>query len=146
MTIVSVICTSIYIIPNLTTNLKNYDKGTGVLVDTRINEREYTGKYFQKKVERTLILNLDNGMELKLSRQYGKFWDELQAKESIGKTVTYYLGNNITCGSNPVQIELDNKIIYDPSENRIWAYLLVFMTIGCIIYSGKKLYAFVKSN
>lgn len=144
MTIVLVICTPLYIIPNLTTNLKNYNKGKGVLTNARINEREYTGRYFLKRIERTLVLNLDNGMELKLSGQYSKFWDELQDQKSIGKTITYYLGNNTTYGFNPVQIELDNKIIYDPSENMIWAYILVVMTIGCMIYSGKKLYVLVK--
>ena len=147
MTFVYVFCTSLFVIPNLTTNLKKYNKGMGILINSRIYEREYIGKYFQKKNEKTLVLNLDNGMELKLSGKYSKFWDEFQDKESIGKTITYYLGNNITYGSNPIQIELDNKIIYTPNENRIWAYLSIIMTIGFMIYSGKKIYNFfVKSN
>lgn len=143
MTLVLVICTPIYVIPNLSTNLSNYIKDEGVLKDTRIDEREYTGKFFQKRVERTLILNLENGKEIRLSRQYSKYWKELQYKESIGKIITYYLANNTTWGSNPVQIELESKVIYNPSQNRMWAYLLVFMTVGCMIYSGKKLYEFV---
>ncbi len=72
MTLVLVICTPIYVIPNLSTNLSNYIKDEGVLKDTRIDEREYTGKFFQKRVERTLILNLENGKEIRLSRQYSK--------------------------------------------------------------------------
>lgn len=146
LTIVLVICTPLYILPNLSTDLKNYYRGQAVLKQTRINEREYTGRLFDKRVERTLILDLDDGTELRLSGQYYEYWGELQDKESIGKIVTYYLGNNTAYGSNPVQIELNNKIIYDTTESIKWGYLIVLATIACMMYSGFLIYKSVKSK
>lgn len=139
MTIALLLTVPFFVVPNLSTNIKNYESETKILESTKIDEREYTGKYFQKKVERTLILNMSDGTEIRLSDQYGEYWVELQNQQNIGKSVKYYLGNNTSYGSNPVQLEVENKIIYNPAKNVKWAYVLVLMTIGMTIYSGIKL-------
>lgn len=143
MTGVLLICTPLYIIPNLSRNLDNYRKGEGILANSRIEEREYYRK-FKKKIERTLILTLDNGT-LRLSTQYGQYWNQLTDKGTIGKKVTYYLGNNITEGSNPVQLEIDGQIIYDPSAEMVWGYVLLIMTMLLSLYTGRKAYLAFKA-
>jgi hypothetical protein len=141
LTIVLVICIPIFILPNLSNNLKNYTKGEGTLINARIHEREYTGRYFTKKVETTLILNLNNNVSIVLNDQYNDYWSTFLDRRSIGKKLTYYLGNNkVNKHLNPVQIVLDDKIVYDPSQNRTWEYILVLITVGCVIYSSKKYY------
>jgi hypothetical protein len=140
MTIILLIMVPFFVIPNLSTNLKNYKKETNIIIGTRINIREYTGKYFQKKTEKTLVIILKDSSEIKLSDvEYHKYWDIIEAKNNIGKKITFYSGNNTAERNNPVQIEIDNKIIYDPSESVKWGYIIVFMTIGMTIYSGIKL-------
>jgi hypothetical protein len=40
---------------------------------------------------------------------------------------------------NPIQVEIDNKIIYDVHEAMKWKYLLIILTLCLSLYSGYKL-------
>jgi hypothetical protein len=135
----------LFVVPNLSTNIKNYESEIKILESTRIDEREYS-KNFQKKIERTLILKMTDETEIRLSNQYGEYWKTIQKEENIGKKIKYYLGNNTSYGSNPVQLEIENKIIYDPSESVKWGYFLLLMAIGMVIYSGNKLRIFFQNK
>jgi hypothetical protein len=146
MTVVLLFTVPFFVVPNLSSNLKNYESEIKTLKSTRIFEEEYTGKNLRKKVERTLILEMTDGTEIRLSTEYGEYWNELQSEHNIGKQIKYYLGNNIEYGINPVQLEVENKIIYDPSHGVKWGYILVLMTIGMAIYSRIKLKKFFSNN
>lgn len=139
-TVILLILVPICVVPNLSTSLKNYKKETNEIIGTRIDVREYTGKYFEKKTEETLVIILKDSSELKLSSiENHKYWRDIEAEKNIGKIITFYSGNNTAERTNPVQLEIDNEVIYDPSEHVKWGYAMVFMTIGMVIYSGKKL-------
>lgn len=141
-TIILVIYTFISIVPNLSNNLENYSKSEGSLRKASIHESEYTGRYFTKKVRTTLILRLDNGVNITLNDQYDAYWNIFLDRRSIGKKLTYYVRNNqINQHLDPVQIELDDRIIYDPSQARVGDYFLILMTIAGVIYSSNKYFA-----
>lgn len=87
-----------------------------------------------------MVIILKDSSELKLSSiENHKYWRDIEAEKNIGKIITFYSGNNTAERTNPVQLEIDNEVIYDPSEHVKWGYAMVFMTIGMVIYSGKKL-------
>ena len=139
-TVMFVIIVPICVVPNLSTNLKNYKKETNEIIGTRIDVREYTGKYFEKKTEKTLVIILKDSSELKLNGiENHKYWKDIEAEKNIGEKITFYSGNNTAERMNPIQLEINNEVIYDPSEHVIWGYVLVIMTIGMAIYSGKKM-------
>ena len=143
-TVMLIIMVPLFVVPNLSTDLKNYQRETNVLKDTRIDVREYRGKYFQKKVEKTLVILLQDESEIHLSNSQS-CWKEIQNKNNVGKKITFYSGNNTADRMNPVQLEIEDKVIYDPSENAKWGYFLVLMTVGLAIYSGNKLRNYLKT-
>ncbi len=51
LTVVLVFCSIYFVIPNLSTNLKEYQSETKTLKDTRIDEEEYTRK-FRKRIKK----------------------------------------------------------------------------------------------
>lgn len=144
LTIMLVIMVPLFVVPNLSTNLDNYEKENNIIKDTRIDTREYRGKYFQKKIEKTLVIILNDESEIYLSNGQN-CWEEIQSKDNVGKRITFYSGNNTSERMNPVQLEIEGKIIYDPTENVKWGCFLVIMTIGLAIYSGSKLRNYLKA-
>ena len=110
-----------YTVPNLSTNLDNYQCETKILESTSIGIKEKTSRGFGTRTEKTLILTMTDGTEIRLNDQYQKHWSLLQEDIIIGKNITYYLGNNTNYGSNPVQLEIENFIVYNTSEGRKWA-------------------------
>ena len=133
----------IYILPNLSSDLKNYKSERKILQTTRIDQREYTRK-FRKRIEESLILIMTDGKEIKLTT-HEESWNEIQDKKYIGKEVKYYLAKHRESGTNPIQLEIENKIIFDYSENVKWNYILIVFTIGLTIYSSIKIKHYFKN-
>lgn len=123
-----------YIIPDLSTELSDFYLETKTLKEYRIDEREYYRK-LSKRIDYTLVLIMDDGTEWYISEQYFDYWNELKSEENIGKEFKLYTRNNGDFYHNPVQIEVDNEVIYDAGVRLKWMYLVLAMTIGLSIYS-----------
>jgi len=138
LNIVLIFCSLIYIVPNLSLDISEYQSETKVLSDSRVEEREYYRK-FRSRVDRTLFLIMTDGTEWKISDQYSDYWERLKDSANIGKTYKLFMGNNTSLYHNPVQIEIEGEVVYALVEGRKWAYLLIVLTIGLTIYNGLRL-------
>lgn len=142
MTIFLVLGTSFFIIPNLSTNTKDYNSKTKIIESSRIDEEERIGKGF----EYTLVLVMSDKTELKFSdSEYLKYFEELKNNQNIGKSIKYYSRNNGET-MNPSQVEIDGKIIYDLKERMKSKYILILLTIGFLTYSLYKLNLHIKKQ
>ena len=137
LNIMLLIVIPISVIPNLSDDLKNYKSKTKILQSTRIDEKEYI-KNFTKRVRKTFVLKMTDGTEVKLTT-HKKCWKEIQSEKNLGKKVKYYLAKHRSSGMNPIQLEIENKIIYDPSEIAKWNYIIILLTIALTIYSAIKI-------
>jgi hypothetical protein len=135
------------VIPNLSSDLKNYRSDIKTIESSRIDEREYSGRYGNKRIEHTLVIIMTDQTELKFSAsEYSKYFEKLQNGKNIGKNIKYYLGNYTAENMNPIQVEIENKIIYDSSESAKSKYLLLLLTLGFSFYSGYKLREYLKKR
>jgi hypothetical protein len=146
MTIVLVFGTIFFVIPNLSTDTKDYNSKTKIIESSRIDEEERTGKGFQKRVEYTLVLVMSDKTELKFSdSEYSKYFEELKSSKNFGEKIKYYSRNNGET-MNPSQVEIDGKIVYNLKERMNSKYLLILLTIGFLTYSLYKLNLFIKKR
>jgi hypothetical protein len=127
-----VICSIIFVIPSLSNNLNDYDKNIEVFKSSRINVTERK-KGFSTTKEYELIIKMQNGREWIFSKQYDQYWNEIGDSSNVGKTFTIYT-KGLT-DSNPSQIEIDNKIIYDLRTLDTSKYLILILTFICSIIS-----------
>ena len=147
MSILMIVLSIFFVIPNLSTDLKNYKEENKIIASSRIDEREYKGKFNQKRVEHTLVIVMTDQTELKFSAsEYSKFFEELQNEKNIGKKIKYYLSNYIAENNNPIQVEIDNKLIYDLSERMKTKYLFLLLTLVFSTYSGNKLRQYLRNR
>lgn len=123
-----------YVIPNLSSDLSEYNYEIKTLEDSRIDVREYY-KLFTKSTERTLVLIMTDKTEWYISRQYSDYWDELKSKNNIGKKYKLYLAFNTSYYYNPIQIEIEDDVVYGISVGLFWGYMLLILTIGTTVYS-----------
>jgi len=144
LTVVLIFCSIGFIVPDLSSDISNYNKQQKILASTKIEEREYLNKYNQKRVDRTLVMEMSDATNWIVPNDYSKFWAEIQSKKNLNKEVTMYLSNSL--GHVPVQLSIDRKLIYDVNQNLPVKYLLIFMTIGMTIYSINKLRIHFKKN
>jgi hypothetical protein len=146
MTIVLVLGTFFFVIPNLSTDTKDYNSKTKIIESFRIDEKERTTKGFQKRIEYTLVLVMSDKTELEFSdSEYSKYFEKLSSNENIGKKIKYYSRNNGET-MNPGQVEIDGKVIYDLKERMESKYLLILLTIGFSTYSLYKLNLYIKKR
>jgi hypothetical protein len=147
MSILMIILSILFVIPNLSTNLKNYKEENKIIANSRIDETEHIGKFNQKRIEHTLVIVMTDQTELKFSAsEYSKFFNELQNEKKIGKKIKYYLSNIIIVNKNPIQVEIDNKLIYNARESMKSKYLFLLLTIAFSIYSVYKLKKYLKNS
>jgi len=144
LTIVLLFCSIGFIIPDLSSNLSNYNKQQKKLASTKIEEREYRNKYNQERVSRTLIMEMSDETNWIVPNDYSNFWKEIQSEKNLNKEVTMYLSNSL--GHVPVQLSINGKLIYDVNQDLPIKYLLIFMTIGMTIYSANKLRIHFKNH
>ena len=147
MSILMIVLSIFFVIPNLSTDLKNYKEENKIIASSRIDEREYRSKYGEKRIEHTLVIVMTDQTELKFSAsEYSKFFEELQNENNIGRKIRYYLTNYIAENRNPIQVEIDNKIIYDVHERMKIKYFFLLLTLCFSIYSGYKLNKYLKAR
>lgn len=127
-----IFCSIFIIIPNLSNNLSDYTKETKKFKNSRVDFGE-KGKLLPKRPVHDLILTMEDGTEWKISSQYSEYWDELRNPKNVGKKFTFY-SKTLLAHSNPSQIEIDNKVVYNLKTMNITKYMLLFITlIGCAI-------------
>lgn len=148
LTIICVVVMFSAIIPKLMTDLDKCIKDDSIITNISIQKNSYStfSKFSQKKrTVETILLYLHNGLVLALNPPNNKS-NIFRDKQSIGKRITYYYtSKNITMhGIDPVQLKMDNKIIYDQKTLTFIDYSLILMTVSLMYFSGKKLIAKIK--
>ena len=121
-----------FVIPNLSKNLKDYDKNVEVYKKSRINVTE-TQKGFATVKNSELIITMENGREWTFSDEFDNYWEEIGNSSNSGKTYVIYT-KGLT-DSNPSQVEIENKIIYNLGTQDNAKYLILILTFICVIFS-----------
>ncbi len=143
MTVVLVFCLSYYAIPNLVATTNELEFATKTLKSTELKiERNYSRSLPQSHIK-TLILTMTDGTEIKSGEDYEEYWPKLQAKQNLGKVVKYYTGINTSKDWNPLQIEIDNKVIYNKNANLKYVILFIAMTFASVIFSIYRLLRYI---
>ena len=138
ITIILILCSIFLVIPNLSTNLSDYKKDTDILLKTS-TKTDMKGHRFRNGIHRVLILEMESHKKWFVSNEkYLKFWTEIQSPNNIGKRFTFYSGNHITERHNPIRLEIENKVIYDSSEDKLPEYFILIITICATFFSVKK--------
>ena len=87
---------------------------------------------------------MSDGSVINSSDDYEVFWPKLQEKNNIGKVIKYYSGINTSKDWNPLQIEIDNKVIYEKNANLKYVIIFIAMTIASTLFSVYRLVRFIK--
>ena len=127
-----VFCSVFFVIPSLSKNLKDYDKSVEVFKDSRINITERQ-KGFSTVKDSELIIEMQNGRKWTFNKQFEEYWKEIGNSNNRGKTYVIYTRG--FTDSNPSQIEIENKIVYDLQTLDESKYLILILTFICSIFS-----------
>ncbi len=127
-----VVISIFFVVPNLSKNLKDYDKNVEVFKKSRINNTE-TQKGFSTVKHTELIITMENGREWTFSEEFENYWEEIGNSRNDGKTYVIYTKGLID--SNPSQVEIENKIIYNLGTQDNSKYLILILTFICLIFS-----------
>lgn len=134
VTLIMVISSITVIVPNLSSDSKNYDEINKIIYSTRIIERKYEDKY-GKQIEKTFAITATDGYEVYVSKSNLKNWDSLVNKNFKSRKLNVIFRNSSNGNLNPLQIKIDNKIILSKSKSIFYNYLLLALTILCLLYS-----------
>lgn len=146
MTAVLLFVVPYFVLPNLFTDIKNLEYETKIIKSTRIlkeknNSRSLPGKYIT-----SLIIKMTDGSEIQSSEEYDKYWPQIQKKDNIGKQIKYYHSVNGSKEHNPLQIEINNKIVYKKNENLKYVIVLIVLMFVFTSISVIKLVNMIKAK
>jgi hypothetical protein len=123
-------------IPDLKSNLNDYEKRTKIYksfeIDTLVRNRLFRTTY-----DRTLILEMTDGTKWSISKVFSKYFDELKDSKNIGKKYTLYVSSETD--EYPSQVEIDNKIIYNIKSVSYYNYFIIIATLILMYFSYKEL-------
>ena len=130
----------IFVIPDLTDNLKDLEKTEEVF---KYSEMYYFPKpKSPNKIEGVLVLVMESGNHWEFSESYSKYWDDLKSKINIGKRYTFYYNKYRHYNwTNPRQVEINNKIIYGINSQDESYYYTLLVTLASILISA---YLYIK--
>lgn len=134
-----IIYSILFIIPDISKNIWDYKSEAKILKNTAIeNKAEINiNRIPRNGYTNTLVLTMTDNTEWYISNQYSDYWKKLENPSNVGKNIKWYwLSNN---NYNPVQIEIDNKIIYDLNTHLKWGYIFLIITLLLTISSVIKL-------
>ena len=136
LTLMLVVVCITSVIPNLSTEERKYDKEIKIIDSIRVSEREYENKYSQKRIEYTLVITTTDKNEFYLSKSNLENWDSLTSLNLKGKNIEVLLRNtdNRTGNLNPISVIIDGKTIMSQKENIKDNYIIVGLTILCVLY------------
>ena len=134
-----------FIIPELHFNLDGLTLITKTLKDIETKSYKYTAKkYFNrgsgngKRLEYreqtayTTIYKMTDNSEYNITGHHPKYNGAILSRDNIGKTIKIYTEKESTI---PLQLEIDNKVVYGINESNNTKYLLLGLTLILIIYS-----------
>ena len=134
-----------FIIPELHFNLDRLTLITKTLKDIETKSYKYTAKkYFNrgsgngKRLEYreqtayTTIYKMTDNSEYNITGHHPKYNGAILSRDNIGKTIKIYTEKESTI---PLQLEIDNKVVYGINESNNTKYLLLGLTLILIIYS-----------
>lgn len=135
ITAVAVMSSAWKIIPNLPTSPSYYDYEVKTLANTKMETEERRNR--RRRVKRkVLVLNMEDGTRWECSAQFfGKHFNQLKAPKNIGKEYKIYLAKNGEKNRDPRSIEIDGKVVYGFSENKLYQYVLLTVTGLCVLLS-----------
>ena len=124
----------IVVIPDLSKGIKSYNKTTKTLESSKFIEK-ISYHRLHKKIRRTLVLTMTDNTEWYVKEVNKKSWEELQQTKYIGKNFNLYFLHEIRKVNYPVQIEIENKIIYDLNDTKFNEYILLVLVLVMILFS-----------
>ena len=127
-----------FIIPNISTEESKYYKEIKIIDSTRVSERQYEKKYSKKRIEYTLVIVTTDKKEFYLSKSNLDNWDSLMGQKLRGKLIEVLLRNTSdrTSNLNPNNVIIDGKTIISQKENIKGKYIIIGLTILCVLYSS----------
>ncbi len=131
-----IIISVVWIIPDLTSHEDELTTENGTLRKTYIETyRSGRRRLFRDNQRKRLVLvTMDRTeREYKLTSKYKRYWPLFQSKESNGKKLRVYLNTN-NGTTNPIKVELDNKVVYDKSSIWLTSILIILGTVGLTVY------------
>ena len=143
MTVVLIFCVSYYTIPDLLARKNDLKFETKILKSTELKIERNHSLSLPKSHIKTLVLTMSDGTIISSSEDYDQFWPRMQEKKNIGKVIKYYSGINTSKDWNPLQIEIDNKIIYNKNANLKYVIIFIAMTIASTIFSVYRLIRYI---
>lgn len=144
MTVVLIFCISYFTIPDLLATKDDLKSETKILKSTELKIERNHSLSLPKSHIKTLVLTMSDGTIISSSEDYEQFWPKLQEKKNIGKVIKYYSGINTNKEWNPLQIEIDNKVIYNMNANLKYVIILIAMTIASTLFSVYRLVRYIK--
>ena len=134
-----------FVIQELHFNLDGLTLITKTLKDIETKSYKYTAKkYFNrgsgngKRLEYreqtayTTIYKMTDNSEYNITGHHPKYNGAILSRDNIGKTIKIYTEKESTI---PLQLEIDNKVVYGINESNNTKYLLLGLTLILIIYS-----------
>ena len=145
ITILFTVYSVFFVIPELHFNLDGLTLITKTLKDIETKSYKYTAKkYFNrgsgngKRLEYreqtayTTIYKMTDNSEYNITGHHPKYNGAILSRDNIGKTIKIYTEKESTI---PLQLEIDNKIIFGLNETNQFKYIILAFTLGLIIYS-----------
>ena len=145
ITILFTVYSVFFVIPELHFNLDGLTLITKTLKDIETKSYKYTAKkYFNrgsgngKRLEYreqtayTTIYKMTDNSEYNITGHHPKYNGAILSRDNIGKTIKIYTEKESTI---PLQLEIDNKVVYGINESNNTKYLLLGLTLILIIYS-----------
>lgn len=143
LTAALLLCTPTFILPNLSTDLSNYVKLQKVFSYAFIIETEYRNIFSKDKIEQDFLMVMTDSTRWYVASGDKKYWPDILNPDNANKNVTMYISNNSE-KNFPVQLEINDKIIFGVNEQMPAKYFLLFITIGLSIYSLIDVISFLK--
>ena len=122
-----------FVFPNLSSDINDYKSTSQKIKQTKINIRKQTFKNDYK----TLRIILIDNTEWTINGIYSEYFKKLLDKKNIGKKIKIYSQNSLLEmeeNNNPVQIEVDEKIIYTVKNQLYRNYILLLAEVGLLVF------------
>ena len=145
ITILFTVYSVFFVIPELHFNLDSLTLHTKILKDIKNKSYKYTerkwfnrgsgsGKRleYRERTGYTTIYKMTDNSEYNITGHHPKYNGTIISRDNIGKTIKIYTEKE---SNIPLQLEIDNKIIYGFEESNNTKYLILGFTFALIIYS-----------
>ncbi len=145
ITFLLTIYSAFFVIPELHFNLDSLKSITKTLKEIENRSYKYTerkwfnrgsgsGKRleYRERTGYTTIYKMTDNSEYNITGHHPKYNGTIISRDNIGKTIKIYTEKE---SAIPLQLEIDNKIIFGIKESNNTKYLVLGFTIALIIYS-----------